>query len=172
MADISVERQEFWAETYGAAIFGAIVLTVFLIAVKLAETGFPLIWLDTQEVIVEDHRVGEDPPVQSFRVIRRDAPLSFLVTVRSKAKDQFVCSSGWRGPYNYRAAASAKNPLVMPLSKWMDTPTLKDIGCTQANGFGAGEFYIETCHKARLLGLIPVERCVDSNVFTRKDDEA
>ena len=157
----------YWRETRIAGLVGLLILLAFVVAIRLWTYVFPVLWFDLRSVHVDDHPVGYDAMVSADRVIRRDAPLLFLVTVRDAETHAFVCSGGWRGPYNYRKAAGLINPLRMSLPKWLDVLSLEHVGCTPENGFGVGKFYISTCHQRRLLGMFPVQRCVDSNTFER-----
>lgn len=158
--------ETYWTDTRKMFPIVFVLGLLFWGAIASASYMFPHIWIDTQSVTVDDAPANYDPMVTAYREIKQDAPLFFLVTVRDADTHGFVCSSGWRGPYNYRKAANATNPITMTLSKWMDAPSLDSIGCTAINGFGVGRFYISTCHQRRLLGLA-VQRCVDSAVFER-----
>lgn len=156
------DQEHFWEETRRLLVLVLAVVTMAWVGLGVATYAFPVAYIDLRSVHVADGM--ENPTVTADRSIKGDVSLSYLVTVRDE-RSQFICSSGWQGPLNYKKAASETNPLVMSLSKWMGTTSLEHIGCT--DGFDAGRFTIETCHQAKILGMLPVERCVKSNVFER-----
>ncbi len=148
-----------------------IFLVLFILGASIAglraavQMNFRHIWIDLKSVTVPDHRVGGDPVITAYRTIHREFQGAWEVRIR-RADDHrliFAGSPGYR--LTYRTGANSVNPLEMPLSEWIGPG--ESLAKAEASGFGAGRFYVRTCHVAYAFGFIPFDRCVDSNVFTR-----
>lgn len=149
----------------GLYLFAGILLFAFV----LSPTIFRVAFLDLQSVTVADHVVGDDPEVTVYRNIHSSGPFGYSVTIRRADTGAFVCSKGPDAPFPYNPLADELvQPLVLPLSAWLDDKeALEDC---ERRGFGAGTFYIKTCHEYALIPLL--RRCADSAVFQRGAGDA
>lgn len=165
------DSRGWWADTIHTLVVGLLVLGLTIAAYSAVRWSFRWLWIDLQSVTIPDHPAGTDPDIEVYRHIASYAHMSWSVEVRRWPEHRFVClvipttAEGHRLWLDYTRAANVVQPLVMPLSHWMDDRAALDA--CEAEGFGTGQFYATTCHLKQLFGLIPMRRCVPSNVFTR-----
>lgn len=140
-----------------------ILFTSIFAPVAGAQVAFPYLFINLQSVTVPDHRVGEDPQITVYRIINRDFLGNYTVTIREASTSRVICVSGTPAPIPYEKAAGQTNPIKMPLSQWIwDGAAVRRC---EAQGFGVGKFYTNTC---QFLASFPlIGRCVRGNVFAR-----
>lgn len=126
---------------------------------------FRHLWIDIESMTVADHYVGEDPDVVVWRDIHRDFWGTFSVLIRRAETDSFVCMASPPGPFKYSEKAAEEQPLVRPLSTWLNSRA--DLQRCIENGFGPGSYYITACHFRVVGGLRLARRCIPSTFFQR-----
>lgn len=144
----------------------ALLFGMALLVINVPNWVFRWVWIDLQAVVVADHAVGDDAPLEAWRVNHRDFWGTYSVTVREAGTQRFICASGLADPFGYRAAASSVQPYVTTLDAWIGGPG--QVEWCEGHGFGPGTFFLTTCHHHNFLGLIPARRCVDSAPFVRR----
>ena len=123
----------------------------------------PLVWMDLRSVTVSDVVYPGIPQVEADRVIHNDFLGTYSVIVRNTDRQTVLCEGRSGSAFEYRAAASQTNPLVMSLERWWGETIPPD--CIQ--NLRPGHYSVTTCHTVYFPWRVPVaRRCVESNVFT------
>lgn len=159
------EPQGWGADTRHVLFMATLFLLVLFSAEPAQKLAFRHAYIDLQSVTVPDHRLGDDPDITVYRTIAQDFTGSFSVLVR-RQDHTVACATRWPEAFTYRAAAARANPIRMSLRQWIGREDQLDA-CIARGTFGAGRYYLETCHRALVLGVFPARRCVASNIFTR-----
>lgn len=150
--------------------FAAGFLLILLLIINAPNAAYRYLWLDLQDVAVPDHLVGSDPQLVIARRIIMDHDATYTVTIREAETHAHVCSVSPDIVIPYKRSASDKTPvLTADLSHWLDDPAA--LRKCETKGFGAGRFYLNTCHFKVFWGFQVARRCVASNIFERIDPQ-
>lgn len=164
------EPRGFIDDSWHIAAIAVFILGLIAFSKPMTDFAFRSMFIDVKSVNVQDHYVGENPKVTVYRQINYEFQGSFSVNIR-KAQDGGVsCLTSWPTYFPYLPAASVINPKITDMQQWVgDAGQLET--CTKAGKYPAGTYYIDTCHRALLLNMFVMQRCVPSNFYKRMEPE-
>jgi len=160
----------FIEDTWHVAVIGVFIVLLIVFSKPMTDFAFRNMFIDLQSVRVQDHFVDENPKITVYRQINHDFQGSFSVNIRKASDSGVSCLTSWPTYFPYTKAASNTNPKITDMQEWVGDPDQLQA-CKDNGKYPAGIYYIDTCHRALLINLFVMQRCVSSNFYKRQEPE-